>query len=264
MRIAWGVVCALAAHGAGVEITLLQPPVIQERLELVSKKLPERRATLEKLFTDAGCEVATQPVRGSREPNLSCTLKGTDPDTGVILVGGHFDLITAGMGAIDDWSGSVMLPSLYESLKSVPRRHDFVFVAFAAEEAGLVGSREYVNKLSPPQRKAIHAMVNLECLGLEEPKVWGSRADPKLLESYARVISALHIPPAVVNVEKVGDDDAHSFHDAGIPTLTIHSITPQTFPLLHSSKDKVSAIKPEAYYTTYKMVATLLAYLDSL
>jgi Zn-dependent M28 family amino/carboxypeptidase len=262
MRIVWAVVCAFAAHAASIEINLLKEPVIQERLELVSRKLPERRATLEKLFTDLGCEVGAQPVRGSKEPNLICTLKGTEPDAGVIVVGGHFDLITAGIGAIDDWSGSVMLPSLYESLKNVPRRHSFTFVAFAAEETGLNGSREYVNKLNREQRTSIHAMINLECLGLEGPKVWGSRADPKLLDAYARVISALHIPPAVVNVEKVGDDDAHSFRNAGIPTLSIHSITQQTFPLLHSSRDKVSAIKPEAYYTSYRMVATLLAYLD--
>jgi hypothetical protein len=106
-------------------------------------------------------------------------------------------------------------------------------------------------------------MVNLECLGLDAPKVWGSRADRRLLEAYARVIGALHIPPTVVNVEKVGDDDSHPFRDAKIPTLTIHSITQKTLPWLHSPQDKVSAIRPEDYYTTYRAVATLLAYLDS-
>jgi Zn-dependent M28 family amino/carboxypeptidase len=253
---------SLRAQTSSVEVKLMTEPVIQERLEMVSRKLAERRATLEKLFSDSGCTVTSQPVRGSKEPNLICTLKGTDPAAGVIVVGGHFDLITAGMGAIDDWSGSVLLPSLYESLKGLPRRHDYVFVAFTAEETGLNGSHEYVNKLTGDERKAIRAMINLECLGLEGPKVWGSRADPHLLESYARVISALHIPAAVVNVEKVGDDDSHSFRDAGIPTLTIHSITQATFPLLHTSRDKVSAIHPEVYYTTYRMAATLLAFLD--
>jgi Zn-dependent M28 family amino/carboxypeptidase len=255
---------ALRAQTSSVEFLLIKEPVIRQRLEMVSRKLPERRATLEKLFTDQGCDIATQPVRGSKEPNVICTLNGTDPAAGVIVVGGHFDLITAGMGAIDDWSGSVMLPSLYQSLKGQPRRHDYVFVAFAAEETGLHGSHEYVNKLTNEQRLTIRAMINLECLGLEGPKVWGSRADPKLLEAYARVIGALHIPPAVVNVEKVGMDDSYPFHDAKIPTLTIHSITQKTLPWLHSSQDKASAIRPEDYYATYRAVATLLAYLDSM
>ena len=43
------------------------------------------------------------------------------------------------MGAVDDWSGAVMLPSVYQSLKSKARRDTFVFVAFAGEEGGLLG-----------------------------------------------------------------------------------------------------------------------------
>jgi Iap family predicted aminopeptidase len=254
---------ALRAQTKSVEVTLLKEPVIQERLETVSRKLAERRATLEKLFADQGCEVGAQPVRGSKEPNLICVLKGTDAEAGAIVVGGHFDLITAGMGAIDDWSGSVLLPSLYESLKGMPRRHDFIFVAFAAEETGLNGSQEYVKRLTKEQRGTTRAMINLECLGLGTPEIWATRADPKLLEAYARVVSALNVPPVAMNVDKVGDDDSHSFRDARIPTLTIHSITQQNFGLLHTSGDKVSAIKPDAYYTTYRVAATLLGYLDS-
>jgi hypothetical protein len=139
IQVAWTCLLAavvLHAQTSSVEFLLVKEPVIQQRLEMVSRKLPERRATLEKLFTDQGCDVAIQPVRGSRQPNMICTLKGTDPAAGVIVVGGHFDLITAGMGAIDDWSGSVMLPSLYQSLKGQPRRHDYVFVAFARRRPG--------------------------------------------------------------------------------------------------------------------------------
>jgi len=181
----------------------------------------------------------------------------------MIVVGGHFDLIPAGMGAIDDWSGSVMLPSLYAALKATPHRHDYVFIAFVGEELGLTGSREYVSKLTKEQRAAIVAMINLECLGVEKPKIWASHADPKLLKAYEHVIKSLKIPEDVVNFDKEGDDDAHSFRNAGIPTLTIHSITPLTFPLLHNSHDQLAAIHPDDYYLTYEMIAALLTYLDS-
>jgi aminopeptidase S len=244
---------------------MLKSLVLEERFEMVSRKMLERQATLEKLFTEVGCSgeyFTTQKVPGSRSPNLICTLKGTDPEAGVIVVGGHYDFIDAGIGAIDDWSGSVMLPSLYESLKGQPRRHDYVFIAFAAEEKGLVGSREYVNKLKREQRAAIKAMINLECLGITPPGIWASRADPKLLESYTRVISSLKIPPKAVNVERVGDDDSHSFRDAKIPTLTIHSLTQETWRMLHSPRDEVSAINAEDYYDAYRAAALLLAYLD--
>lgn len=256
----------LCVQAGSVEFSAIKPAVIQERLNAVSRKLPERRATLTQLFVDVGCtgdSLTTQPVRGSKEPNLICTLKGQDPAAGTIIVGGHFDLAAIGTGAVDDWSGVVLLPSLYQSLKARPRRHDYVFIAFAAEERGLVGSHAYVAALNHDQRTAIHAMINLECLGLTAPKIWGSRADPHLLNAYARVADALRIPAAGVNVEQVGDDDSHSFRDAHIPTLTIHSITQDTYRILHTSKDQLSAIHPDDYYDAYRIAATLLALLDN-
>lgn len=65
-----------------------------------------------------GCEVTEQRVPHSKAPNLICTLAGETAST--IVVGGHFDFVARGWGAVDDWSGAVMLPSLYESLN--PRR----------------------------------------------------------------------------------------------------------------------------------------------
>jgi hypothetical protein len=255
----------LCVQAGSVEFDAIRQTTIQERLEAVTRKLSDRRAALVQLFTDVGCtgaNLTTQAVRGSKEPNLICTLKGQDPTAGSIVVGGHFDLVSDGMGAVDDWSGSVLLPSLYQSLKSRPRRHDYVFLAFAAEETGLNGSRMYVNQLSGEQRAATRAMINLECLGLTPPKIWASHADPHLLGAYKRVVNALHIPAAGVNVERVGDDDSHPFRDVHIPTLTIHSITQETYPILHTSKDRVSAIHPDDYYAAYRVAATLLAFLD--
>jgi hypothetical protein len=55
------------------------------------------------------------------------------------------------------------------------------------------------------------------------------------LDSYGRVASALGVPPTGVNVDNVGDDDSHPFLDARIPVITIHSVTQETFPILHSS-----------------------------
>ena len=40
-------------------------------------------------------------------------------------MGGHFDLAEKGNGVVDNWSGSSLLPSLYQRLKSVSRRHRF-------------------------------------------------------------------------------------------------------------------------------------------
>ena len=249
-----------------VEYVRLAQPIIQARLKQVKRKLSERRATLESLFQETGCgaELSRQPVPHSKEPNVICTLSTADDEAGVIVVGAHFDLAAAGMGVVDDWSGAALLPSLYESLQSTPRRHRFVFVGFAAEEQGLYGSAEYVKKLSREEKARMRAMINLECLGVSPPKVWAHRADKRLLEAYIKVSGALHLQAIGVNVEKVGDDDSHPFLEAGIPMLTIHSITQENLNLLHSFRDQLPAVNSEDYYTAYRLIATYLGYLDSL
>jgi hypothetical protein len=192
-----------------------------------------------------------------------CRLDAAAPGAGDIVVGAHFDIVDVGMGVVDDWSGAALLPSLYQSLQSRPHKHRFVFIGFAGEETGLYGSRQYVAKLSSEEREATRAMINLECLGTSPPKVWASRADRRLFEAYQKVAVAMGIAPDAVNVEKVGDDDSHPFLNAKIPVLTIHSIVQETLRLLHSSRDTLKAVNPVDYYTSYRLTAAYLAYLDS-
>jgi hypothetical protein len=247
-----------------IKFDSIAPAIIQQRLERVTRKLADRRAALESLFQEVGCQadrLTEQPVPHSKQPNVICTMIGQTASE--ILVGGHFDSIETGMGAVDDWSGAVLLPSLYQSLDSKPRRHRFVFVGFAGEEAGLHGSGAYVNKLTSDERSSLRAMVNLECLGLSPPKAWASRADPLLLQAYVIIASSLHLEPRGLNVDGVGDDDSHPFLNAKVPVITIHSLTQDTLGILHNPRDNLKAIHPDDYYSAYRLAAAYLAYLDS-
>ncbi|HVV44189.1 MAG TPA: hypothetical protein VHC72_03265 [Bryobacteraceae bacterium] len=87
---------------------------------------------------------------------------------------------------MDDWSGTALLPSLYEALKLKSRHHTFLFIAFAGEEDGLIGS------------------------------------------------------------------------------TSIHSITQETLPILHSSQHKESAILFGDSYESFKLLPLYLAVLDDM
>ena len=65
-----------------------------------------------------------------------------------------------------------------------------------------------------------------------------------------------------MDVDQVGDDDTHPFFSKHIPVISIHSITQETLPILHSNRDRVDAINLDDYYQTYKLAAYYLAYLD--
>jgi hypothetical protein len=262
LSVFWTAACLLADEKVNVEYFPVSREVIQQRLERVAWKFRERRATIESLFHEVGCgSVVVQKFPFKDEPNITCTLSGDG--VGSIVVGAHYDFANRGIGAVDDWSGASLLASLYQSLSHTRRHHDFVFVAFAAEEHGLLGSKAFVKHLSADEHDRIRAMINLECLGLSRPAIWGSRADPKLMAAYLNVAKLLGVPPRSINADRVGDDDSHPFKNAGIPVLTVHSITQETFRILHSPDDNLKALKADDYYQAYRLAAILLAYLDA-
>jgi Zn-dependent M28 family amino/carboxypeptidase len=243
-----------------LEVQLVVERLVKSRLERGEVQLKQRQQTILELFHDAGCTAEEQSINKSAG-NVVCTLPGETEST--VVVGGHFDFVDQGKGIVDDWSGTSLLPSLYQSLKNKPRRHTYVFVAFAAEEKGLVGSSRYVKNLTAEQKARIRAFVNLECLGLTPTKMWLRRSTPFLVTGLDEVARALHITLDAVNVDNVGDDDTHQFLAAHLPVITIHSLTPETWTILHSRRDQLDAIKFDDYYTSYKLIAYYLAYLDA-
>jgi hypothetical protein len=250
-----------SAQPVSVEMTTLKQEVVQERLEALKTKTPERRATLGRWFHELGCECESQAVPHTKDGNLLCTL--APEQSSVIVVGAHFDFADRGQGAADNWSGASLLPSVYQSLAGKPRRHRIVFVGFAAEETGLNGSREYVKRLSKEERANIRAMVNIDTVGLSKPTVWLSRADKKLADAYAKVARTLSQEPYGVNADRVGDDDAHPFLDAKIPVISFHSVTQENLPILHSMRDTLKAIDRKQYYEAYRLASLFVAYIDA-
>jgi len=238
--------------------------VIEARLQQFETTNAMRKASLGRMFQEAGCigdRLREEKVKGSRLPNLVCSLPGeTDA---IILVGAHYDLAERGKGVVDNWTGAALLPTLLVSLAGHARSHTFVFVGFTDEEKGLVGSKFYVSQLTPEEKQKIRAMVNLDTLGLSPTKVWVSRADRKLLTALAAVAGAMKLPLQGVDVEKVGSSDSESFAQQNIPAITIHSVTQETFSILHSPKDTPEAVRLDDYYQSYRLIAAYLSYLDT-
>jgi putative aminopeptidase FrvX len=242
-----------------LQVQLLVQPEVQARLESGAVGRSDRQSTIRKLFEKTGCTPVDQRV-DKHNGNVICILPGQIPST--IVVGGHFDFADRGQGIVDDWSGASLLPSLYEALKNQPRQHTFAFVAFANEELGLLGSIRYVKQMNEEQRSNVRAFVNLECLGLTPTKVWLPRSTPELVTRLRETASAIGMSIQGVSLDRVGDDDTHPFVAAHIPVISIHSVTQETWKILHSPFDRLDAIRLGDYYDSYRLVAYYLAYLD--
>lgn len=238
---------------------------VEARLGRYAGNDKQREETLKRMFAEAGCDdqhLSEQPVKGSKQPNVVCVLPGSSDK--VIIVGAHFDHVSQGDGVVDNWSGASLLPSLYEAIKNDPRRHTYIFIGFTDEEMGLVGSHFYARQMTKEQVAATEAMVNMDTLGLAPTEVWVSHSDQRLTRTLMYLAKQMNMSVAGVNFEEVGSTDSEQFAARKIPSITIHSITQENFNahILHTSKDKLSALRLDEYYETYRLLAAYLAFLD--
>jgi hypothetical protein len=266
------VVIVLVLHswiGATAESAHYNPvsrEVIEARLGKYTGNNGQREATLKQMFAGAGCDdqhLTEQMVKGSKLPNVICLLPGSSDK--VIIVGAHFDRVSEGDGVVDNWSSASLLPSLYEGLKNEPHNHTYIFIGFTDEEQGEVGSRFYARQMTQAQVAATDAMVNMDTLGLGPTKVWLSHADKQLTDALVHTANQLHVSVAGVNVEQIGaSSDAEQFAQRKIPRITIHSFTQESFNarVIHTSKDKLSAMRLDDYYQSYRLLAAYVSFLD--
>jgi hypothetical protein len=245
-----------------IQFAAVSQDIVEKRLGAYVSKNDQREPAVRQIFEDAGCageRLTEQRVKGLKAPNLICTLPGATEV--VIVVGAHFDLVEAGDGVIDNWSGASLLPSLYQGIEGVQRRHTFRFVAFSGEEKGQLGSKAYVRELGNTHEQVI-AMVNMDTLGLAEAEVWVNHADSKLVQLMELTAAVVKLPVSGMNVDQVGTTDSEPFREKKIPAITIHSLTSATLPILHSPKDRIAAVRKDEYFRTYRLVLAYLAVLD--
>ena len=111
----------------------------------------------------------------------------------VVMAGAHLDSVVDGPGINDNGSGVATLLALAEEIGPGTRDTKLRFAFWAAEELGLLGSTEYVTRLSDAERGEIRAYVNLDMVASPNYVRWiydevgspqGSEDIAALFESY--------------------------------------------------------------------------------
>jgi hypothetical protein len=92
--------------------------------------------------------------------NVIATLQGTVNPELVYVVSSHYDSVAAGPGADDDSSGTAALLETARLLADHPQPATIVFASFTGEEAGLLGSREFVRRAVAENVKIVGALNN--------------------------------------------------------------------------------------------------------
>lgn len=120
-------------------------------------------AYLDSVYRSFGYETELQwfePRPGVRTANVVATLKGTVSPDAVYVVGSHFDSVQGGPGADDNSSGTTMLLETARVLAGRPLPATVKFVSFTGEEAGLLGSREFVRRMQADSVRLVGVLNN--------------------------------------------------------------------------------------------------------
>jgi len=81
-----------------------------------------------------------------------------------LIVGAHYDSASVGEGYSDNATGTGLLLETAARIKSQNAPYTIVFVAFGAEEKGLLGSRYYMRTMSDLERRATIGMIDLDAV----------------------------------------------------------------------------------------------------
>jgi hypothetical protein len=165
--------------------------------------------------------------------NVIADSKGGDPNH-VVVVDAHLDAIY-GAGMLDNASGSATILDIAQMMRKVNPRNKLRFIWFGGEELGLLGSRFYVNNLSPSELSKIG--YDLDADVTATPNYLVGVLDPAGVDLFSRTVSTT-FPPQVYQPSTVARDqgiqyfnsiglnhelfspvgtDAFNFNLAGIP-----------------------------------------------
>jgi hypothetical protein len=243
------------------EISISTSAEIKAEFEAVPCKNEERLNAAKALFEKLGAppsEISIQQYQNVE--NLVIRKQGSSLEN--IIVGAHYDKVSEGCGAVDNWTGIVALAHLYKSLKDVSLKKTIIFVAFGKEEKGLLGSHAMVDAITKDQVTQYCEMINLDSFGLSAPQVADNLSSKKLGTFTADLAKEMKVPFAHASIENA-DADSSSFIGKKIPALTIHGLTNDWPAILHTRKDQSSKINPDAVYLGYRLILALVFRLDS-
>ena len=159
--------------------------------------------------------------------NIIAEIPGTDLAREVVIMGAHFDTYPYATGATDNTTGSAAMIEAVRVIQALglkPRRTIRVAL-WAAEEQGLLGSREYVNrhyfdaatKTPKPDHANVQAYFNLDNGTGRILGIWGqgNTAAIKSLERWGEAVKDLGWKNA--SPRSVSQTDHVAFDTAGLP-----------------------------------------------
>ncbi|MEP6944663.1 MAG: M20/M25/M40 family metallo-hydrolase [Acidobacteriota bacterium] len=234
---------------------------IAEDIKAVPCKNGDRLEAVKTLFKKMGAADSDMSVetQGSIH-NLVVTKRGTSDE--IVIIGAHYDKVSEGCGAIDNWTGITIIAHLFRTMNGTTPAKTYRFVAFDSEESGLKGSDAMAKAITKESRPNYCSMINFDSFGFTYPSTFSNGSSPKMV-AVAKTLSAeLKIPFADARIEGA-DADSSSFLARDIPAITFDGLGTDWQKYLHTSNDKVGNVNISSVFVGYSYALRYVGIVDA-
>lgn len=205
--------------------------------------------------------------------NIIGRLEGADVDGPVMVVSAHYDHLGEGGGEIfngadDNASGVAAMIAVAEWFVENPPEHTIIFVAFDAEEEGLMGARTFVRN-PPVPLDQIALNINLDMVARADKNelyVAGTFHTPLLTPMITEAATASplsvlrgHDRPSDGDQDWTLLSDHGPFHQAGVPFLYFGVEDHADY---HQVSDEFSRIDPDKFLRAVEAIVIAAELLD--
>jgi len=198
--------------------------------------------------------------------NVAAMVKGTTDTDSLLVFTAHYDHLGAMgkevyfPGANDNASGIGLMLSLAKYYAEHPQRYTILFIAFAGEEAGLIGSKYFVEH-PPMDIKKIRFLTNLDLMGNGEEGITVVNAtefarDFLLLQ---KINTSGNYLTAVNSRGKAANSDHYWFTEMGVPSFFIYTLGKRK---CYHDVDDVAATLPN--YEMEDLQSLLIGFYDNI
>lgn len=193
-----------------------------------------------------------------RVANLCAMIPGTRCPDSLILITAHYDHL-GGMGAEtyfpganDNASGVAFLLNLAAYYASQPQPYSIGFICFAAEEAGLIGSKYYTENPIFPLAN-IRFLLNVDMVGTGESgiTVVNATQHPKEFAALQKINDAQKYLIKINSRGKAANSDHHFFSEKNVPAFFIY--TQGGISAYHDILDKSNTLPLTEFSDLFKL-----------
>ena len=232
-------------------------PLPMPVMEVDRDELPAKKIKTGRIGVDAKLQkIKTQNVIGMIPGK-------TDPDS-VIILCGHYDHLGKQGDAIfyggnDNASGTSLVLALAEHYAQPGNRPDYtmVFIAYGAEEAGLHGSKYYVNNPRKPLENTVFVLnMDLMANGDKGITAVAGYDFPDQLEMLKSVNEEINAVPKIQPRGNRANSDHYWFTQKGVPAIFIFTMGGP--PHYHDIYDNYENMQFSRYYEIYQLFVGFL------